>query len=370
MEVHEVRVNLADPVMTEEMIGEAERVLREEFFLGGETVQEFEAAFADYVGTDHAIAVDSGTSALHLSLLSLDISEGDTVLTVPATFIASANVITRTGATPEFVDISLGSYTMDLDEVEAVLAEREIDAILPIHLYGHPVDMPALAEIARDVPIVSDACQAHGAAIDGGKIGSYADLGAFSFYPSKNMTVAGDGGMVTTDDDELAERIRSLRDVGRTSEAYLHERIGFTARLNTVNAAIGKEQLHHLDGWNRRRMEIAARYRGELGDVGDLVHPPAGDERTDPAWYFYTIRSSCREELARHLEERDIETGKQYEVPVHEQPPYRERGYGEESYRKTEQWADELLTIPVHQHLTEEQVNHVIDSITGFFENQ
>lgn len=364
-----MEVNLANPVMSDEMAQEAERVLHEEFFVSGDSVVAFEEAFEEYIGVDHAVAVDSGTRALHLALRSLGISEGDTVLTVPATFIASANVIIRTGATPEFTDISLNTYTMDLQRASDAIEEHDIDAIIPVHLYGYPVDIPALTEIADGIPIVTDACQAHGACIDGERVGSHADLAAFSFYPSKNMTVAGDGGMITTDDGELASQLRSLRDVGRSTEPYLHERIGYTARLNTLNAAIGRIQLNHLDEWNRRRKEIAARYQAELDGVGDLVLPPAGDDRFEPAWYFYVVRTNYRDDLADYLAERGIETGKQYEIPVHYQPLYRERGYDQESYPNTEQWARELLTLPVHQGLSDEQVSHVIDTIDEFYNN-
>lgn len=360
-------IPLALPKLDDSTIADVERCLNEEFFLRGDSVGEFEENFADFVGVDNAVSVNSGTQALHLSLKSLGISEGDTVLTTPATFIATSNVIVRTGATPRFVDVSLDTYTIDLDEVEKVVESEDIDAIMPVHTYGYPVEMDQLKKIAGDIPIVADTCQAHGASYKGEQAGSMSTIAGFSFYPSKNMTVGGDGGMVTTDDDELANLVRSFRDVGR-DENGIHQRIGYTARMNTVNAVIGKNQLESLEDWNRRRREIASIYTKRLNDIEDLTLPPQGDNDIKPAWYVYAVRTSLRDELISFLDEKGIETGINYERPVHLQPPYREMGYEEGMYPKSERWSREVLSLPMHPHLSDEEVDHITKSVRRFFE--
>lgn len=361
-------IPLALPVVDEDMREEVDRVLREEFYLGGDSVEAFERDFADYVGTEHAVAVSSGTAAIHLALRAHGIGEGDTVITTPATFIATANAIVRTGATPKFVDISMDTYTIDVDAVERAIEDSDVDAILPVHLYGYPADMSRLQDVAGDIPIIGDACQAHGAKIDGEDVGALGQAACFSFYPSKNMTVAGDGGMVTTDDDDVASRVRSLRDVGRADEGkYDHQRIGYTDRLGTINAAIGRQQLRRLDEWNARRSEISSRYRDAWADIEELVLPPDGSSTIDPAWYLYVVRCDNRDDLAAHLEARGVETGIHYDPPVHLQPPYRERGHESETFLDTERWAKEVLSLPVHPHLSDEEVEHVITSVEEYF---
>lgn len=364
----DIEIPLAEPVINEAMITAAQQVLRNEYFLQGESVTEFETAFAEFVGTKHAVAVDSGTRALHFSLQALDVDDGQTVITTPATFIATANAIRMAGATPKFVDISLDTYTIDFDAlVEALESEEDIGAVVPVHLYGYPVDVDRLREIVGDIPIVSDACQAHGGGREGARVGSKSTSAAFSFYPSKNMTVAGDGGMIVTDDSTIAERARMLRDVGRGEDSPRHEIFGHTARLNTVNAAIGSCQLDHLEAWNERREEIAKQYSRALVDVGDLLLPPRGDNSVSPAWYLYVVRTQQREGLAAFLDEKSIETGIHYPTPVHLQPPYRRMGYKEGMFPKSERWAKEVLSLPIHPSLTNSQVEHVIDSIIEYF---
>lgn len=365
--VHDERIPLAKPIIDEEMIAESERVLREEFFLRGDSVQEFEEEFADYIGSKHAVAVDSGTRALYFSLRALGVSEGDTVVTTPATFISTANTILMTGATPEFVDVSLDTYTMDLEDLEETLEQNEVSAIIPVHLYGYPVNIGQIHEIAPDIPVVSDACQSHGAKYGDERVGSQAELAAFSFYPSKNMTVAGDGGMVTTDNGEFARYLRVLRDVGRGDGPEEHELVGYTARMNTINAAIGRRQLSHLDDWNQRRQEIAGMYSDALQGVDDLKLPPTGGSDVHPAWYLYVVCTAYRDDLAAFLDDRGVETGIHYGTPVHLQKPYRERGFTEGMYPRSEQWAEEVLSLPIHPDLRDDQVNRVIDAVTEFF---
>ena len=247
-----MRIPLAKPILTDEMIHAAVKALKNDLFLRGKNVEEFEKDFADYIGTKHAIAVNNGTSAFHLSLIAMGVGSGDYVITTPATFIATANAITYIGAKPIFVDISLETYNIDPQKIEEEVKKYKgkVKAIIPVHLYGYPADMDEILEIAENygLKVLEDACQAHGAVYKNKRVRSLGDAAAFSFYPSKNMTVAGDGGMITTNDDEIAEVVKSLRDVGRSkNKPYVHEYIGYTARMNTVNATIGRIQLKYLE---------------------------------------------------------------------------------------------------------------------------
>lgn len=368
-------INLAYPIIDDEMLSEAERVLTSEFFLRGDSVKEFENAFANYVGTDHAVAVDSGTRALEFALRGLGIGDGDIVLTTPASFIATANAIIHTGATPKFVDVSLDTYTIDLSKLDQKITELsnkgiEPDAVIPVHTYGYPVDIDAVKNIVGDIPVLSDACQAHGASINGEKIGSLANAAGFSFYPSKNMTVAGDGGMITTNNDEVAAMAKQLRDVGRSDGEYEHNVIGYTARLPTIAAAIGNVQLDRLDSWNEQRREIAALYTDILSGVGNLTLPPEPDENRSSAWYLYVVRTDHRDDLAAYLNDRGVETGIQYEHPIHLQPPYQKRGWGPSDFPKSEQWSQKVISLPIHPSLDTEDVEHVSKQIVEYFEDK
>ena len=281
----------------------------------------------------------------------------------------TANAIVETGAEPVFVDVDLDTYTIDCGALKRTVDKREdVAAVIPVHTYGYPVDIDAVRKAVGDIPILADACQAHGAALDGRRAGSLADVAAFSFYPSKNMTVAGDGGMVTTDNPDIAAAIDSLRDVGRGEGPTAHPRIGYTARMDTTNAAVGLRQLMNLDDWNKRRREVASAYFEGLKDVGDLVLPPqSGPDRT-PAWYLYVVRTEQRDALADHLELTGIETGVHYETPVHLHPPYREIGFSEGDFPAAERWAKEVLSLPIHPQLDDEAVDYVIEQIRRFYE--
>lgn len=362
-------VSLAKPIVTDGMISEVERVLREEYFLRGETVSKFEDAFAEFIGTDAAVAVSSGTDALRLSLLASGIGSGDTVVTTPATFISTANAILSTGAEPIFVDVDLDTYTIDIDQLRQTVEEREeIAAVLPVHLYGYPVDIDAIRDAANGAKVIADACQAHGASLRDSKVGSLSDVAAFSFYPSKNMTVAGDGGMVTTDDSEVAETIKSLRDVGRGEGPTEHPRIGYTNRMNTMNAAFGLAQLDNLEDWNARRREIARSYNTAFRSLDGLILPPEPGPDRQSAWYLYVLRVRNRNSLQASLEEAGVETGIHYSSPVHLHPPYRKTGYQPGDFSEAERWADEVISLPMHPSLSDAQVDHVIEVVEGYSE--
>ena len=370
-----MKISFMEPILTEEMVDAATKALRDEFFLRGESVKKFEKEFAEYVGVTHAIAVNSGTSALHLSLLSLGIEEGDAVVTTPTTFIATANVITYVEAKPIFADISLENYNINPNEIEKVLGKKGdvVKAIIPVHLYGYPCKMDEIIKIAEEynVAVIEDACQAHGADYKGKKVGSWGNIGTFSFYPSKNMTVAGDGGLVVTDDIEVAEKIKTLRDVGRSlKDSSMHEDIGFTARLNTANAAIGRVQLKYLDEWNEKRRGIARKYSKELKGVGDIKPPPSENENCKPVWHLYVIRTRYRDKLKKYLEERGIQCGIHYPIPVHLQPPYQRRGFKKGMFPNSERCAEEVLSLPMHPNLRDEEVNYIVENIKQFYEEK
>ena len=323
----------------------------------GPRVRELEGRFAELVGAAHAIATSSGTTALHLALLGHGIGDGDEVLTVPFTFIASANAVLYTGARPVFVDIDEGDFTMDPDLLEAAITERT-RAILPVSLYGQPARLDEIAEIAErhGLALVEDAAQAHGAGIGQRKSGTWG-AGTFSFYPTKNMTT-GEGGMVTTDDAELADRIRLLREHGMKVR-YHHDVVGYNFRMTDLAAAIGLAQLPKLAGYNDRRRAIAARYDAELrGVVTPRVRPGVTH-----VYHQYTLLVNERDAFAERLRERGVGSAIYYPIPVHRQAPYMALGYGVQSYPVTDRLTAQVLSIPVHPSLTDDEVATVIAAV-------
>ena len=325
----------------------------------GARVRELEERFAAFVGVPHAVATSSGTTALHLALLGYGIGPGDEVITVPFTFIASASSIVVTGARPVFVDIDEASYNMNPALVEAAITSRT-KAIMPVDLYGNPADMPALSEIAErhGLVIVEDAAQAHGAQIDGRHAGSWG-AGCFSFYPTKNMTTA-EGGMVTTADGELAERIRLLREHG-TKVRYHHEVVGYNFRMTDIHASIGLAQLTKLPAYNERRIEIAERYGRELRGV----LTPTRREGVRHVFHQYTIRVARRDEFVERLRERGVGSGIYYPIPVHRQKPFVALGYGDSSFPVAERLTEQVVSIPVHPSLTDAEVATVIEAVNA-----
>ena len=325
----------------------------------GPRVAAFEEAFAAYIGTDHAVAASSGTTALHLALLAYGIGPGDEVITVPFTFIASANSIVYTGARPVFIDIDERDFMIDVGRVEAAITDRT-RAIMPVSLYGQPADMPALAEIAErhGLAVVEDACQAHGADIGGRKSGTWG-AGTFSFYPTKNMTT-GEGGMITTDDAALADRARLLREHGMKVR-YHHDIVGYNFRMTDIAAAIGIAQLPKLPAANDRRRQIAARYDAELRGV----ITPAVRQGVTHAYHQYTIRVNRRDEFVEALRERGVGSAVYYPIPVHRQKPFVALGYGEQSFPVTERLTEQVLSIPVHPTLSDDEVSTVIEAVNA-----
>jgi perosamine synthetase len=367
-----MKIPLTKPILTDEMIQAVVEALRKDHFLNGENVKKFEEEFARFIGVNYAIAVNSGTSALHLSLIALGIKEGDVVTTTPATFIATANVILYLNAKPVFTDISLETYNIDPQRLREVVKKHgpRCKAVIPVHLYGYPCEMDAIMEIAEkyDIKILEDACQAHGAIYKGRPVGSFGNAAGFSFYPSKNMTVCGDGGMITTNDSKIAEILSSLRDVGRsTTSRYVHQYVGYTARMNTINAAIGRIQLKHLDEWNKRRREIAREYDKKLNGIGDIITPPRETDTIKPVYHLYVIRTMYRDALKNYLEKKGVECGIHYPLPVHLQPPYKRLGFHKGMFPNTEKLAKETLSLPMSPDLTKEEIEYIVSCIEDFF---
>ena len=325
----------------------------------GPRVREFEERFAAFIGAEHAVATSSGTTALHLALLGYDVGPGDEVITVPFTFIASANSILYTGARPVFVDIDEGTFTIDADLIEAAITPRT-KAIMPVSLYGLPAPMTVIDEIAarHGLAVIEDACQAHGAAIGDRRSGTWG-AGTFSFYPTKNMTT-GEGGMLTTNDGDLADRVRLLREHGMKVR-YHQDVVGYNFRMTDIAAAIGLAQLPKLPGYNERRREIAARYDRELRGVITPTAPPG----VTHVYHQYTIRVHRRDEFAERLKERGVGSAIYYPIPVHRQKPFVALGYGDEAYPVTDRLTEEVLNIPVHPSLSDDEVAQVIEAVNA-----
>jgi dTDP-4-amino-4,6-dideoxygalactose transaminase len=331
-------------------------------FAGGPFVAQFEEKFAAYCGTRHAVGVGSGTEALWLTLLAFGIGPGDEVITVPSTFMATAEAITYTGATPVFVDIEEETYTLDPDLLGRALTRRTA-AIIPVHLFGHVADMDPILEIARihDVPVIEDACQAHGATYKRRRAGSLGAAGCFSFYPGKNLGAFGEAGAITTDDPVLADRLRVFRDHGQ-GRKYHHSVVGWNARMDGIQAAVLDLKLEQLDRNNQLRCQHAARYHKKLRDLDDVILPfPAG--YAEPVYHVYAVRVPDRDRILRELAERDIHCGIHYPVPIHLQQAYRYLDLGPESFPVAERCADEFLSLPMYPELTDDQIDAVSNAL-------
>ena len=337
---------------TEEMEEAAIHALRNESFVGGESVSKFEEEFARYTGTKYAVSVNSGNSALQLSLMALDIGNKSKVITPTNSFIASANCIRMTNAEPILTDIDMKDGGIDLTNNNDV-----VNAIIPVHIYGNPCnfDSVKLFSEEQNIPIIEDACQAHGAEYKGKKVGSLGDVGCFSFYPTKNMTVGGDGGMTTTNNEEIVLKIKSIRDNGRKTKNEF-DKLGFTMRLNTVNAAIGRVQLRHLDEKTARRREIATIYRENLAH--DCILPENKDGKS--VYHQIVIKHEKRDDIRKELTDNEIGSAIYYETPIHKQPIYEEFGY---KLPNSERFSKEIMSLPSYPQLTDEQVLEICECV-------
>ncbi len=337
---------------TDEMEDAAIYALRNESFVGGESVTKFEEEFAKYIGTKYAVSVSSGNSALQISLMALEIGDKSKVITPTNSFIASANCIRMTNAEPILTDIDMKDGGIDLSN-----NKDNVNAIIPVHIYGNPCNFDSVKLFAEEqnIPIIEDACQAHGAEFKGKKVGSLGDVGCFSFYPTKNMTVGGDGGMTTTDNEETALKIKSIRDNGRKTKNEF-DKLGFTMRLNTVNAAIGRIQLRHLDEKTSRRREIVSIYRKNL--VQDCILPENKDGKS--VYHQIVIKHEKRNEIRQELTDNDIGSAIYYETPIHMQPIYQEFGY---ELPNSEKFSKEIMSLPSYPQLTNEQALEICEHV-------
>ncbi|MEW6754414.1 MAG: DegT/DnrJ/EryC1/StrS family aminotransferase [Candidatus Latescibacterota bacterium] len=341
-------------------------VLRRTNFILGDDVERFEGEFAAYCQTEHAVGVDSGTSALELALRAFEIGPDDEVITAANTFMATALAISHVGATPVLVDADPCTYTIDVQAIEAAITRRT-RAIIPVHLYGHPADMDPIFEIAErhDLVVVEDACQAHGARYKRSRTGSLGNAAAFSFYPAKNLGACGDGGMVVTGDARLAATVRLLRNYGQR-EKNRHLIRGYNRRLDTLQAAILRVKLPQLEAWNERRREAARVYGALLGDSG--VVPPAEAAWAQSVYHLYVVRAEDRDGLRCALEEQGIGTGIHYPTPIHLQPAYADLGYGEGSFPVSEAYARRILSLPMYPELGAEAVTRVAAAVARYCE--
>ena len=350
----------------DEIDGAIQRVVDSTSFIMGPDVRAFEDEFARFCGVRYAVGVDSGTAALHLAFLTCDIGLGDEVITTPHTFIATIGMLGRVGARPVFVDIDPRTYNMDPAKIEAAITERT-KAVMPVHLYGQPAEMDLILEIAdkHGLKVIEDAAQAHGAEYKGRRAGSMGHVAIFSFYPGKNLGAYGDAGAVVTDDGEIAEKVRLLRNHGRRDK-YEHLLQGFNYRIDTLQAAILRAKLAHLEEWNEARRRRAAAYRGLLGDL-DLVLPYE-PEHVRAVYHLFVVRLQERDALAKYLRERGISTGIHYPIPLHLQPACRHLGYKEGDFPITEECARQVLSLPMYPELTQAQIQEVVRAIKEFLE--
>jgi dTDP-4-amino-4,6-dideoxygalactose transaminase len=337
-------------------------------YILGEQVAAFEDEFASRCGVAHAVGVGSGTAALHLALAACGVGAGDEVVTVPHTAVATVVAIELAGARPVLVDIDPTRYTLDPERLEAAITART-RAVIPVHLYGCPADLDPIVEIARrhNLFVVEDCAQAHGAAYRGRPVGSWGHVAAFSFYPTKNLGACGDGGMVVTDDAELAERVRLLRQYG-WRERYVSSSIGgvhgLNSRLDELQAAILRVKLRHLGEWNERRRRLARLYSERLAGSG--VTLPCEPENTVHVYHLYVVRHPRRDALRAFLREQDVGSLIHYPVPVHLQPAYRGLGYEAGALPAAEAAAREVLSLPLYPELREEEVATVADGVVAF----
>lgn len=349
-----------------DILSRIEAILDSMYLFLGPNVQALEKEFAAFDEVEHAIGVSEGTTALHLALRACGVQAGDEVITVSHTFIATAEAIVLAGATPVFVDIDPETYNMDLTQIEARITPLT-RAIIPVHLYGQPVDMDPIMDIARqhNLYVIEDACQAHGARYKGRRTGGLGHLAAYSFYFSKNLGAYGEGGMVTTNDAELAQRVRLLRDHG-SPKRYYHEVVGMNGRLDEIQAAVLRAKLPYLDAWNSQRRANAAHYTELLAAVPQVQAPVIADY-AEPVFHLYVARVSERDALLAYLKEQGVGAGIHYPIPCHLQPAFADLGYKTGDLPVTEKIVGEIISLPMYAELTTEQREYVVATIQKFY---
>lgn len=354
-------IPLTKPEVNEEMKAAAISAMENEHFVLGESVSKFEEDFARYIGTKYAVSVNSGTSALMLAQTALGIKAKENVIVPTNSFIATANAVLMNGSHPLFAEIDSRDGAIDTSALKKMKTD-DVKGIIPVHIYGNPCNMTELLEFAgeKDMFIIEDACQAHGAEYGGKKAGALSDAGCFSFYSTKNITVCGDGGMITTNNEELKNKLLTLRNCGRTTQ-YEHNVLGYTMRLNTINAAIGRVQLKHLDEWNKKRREIAEIYRKNLPSSIMLSEAKNGKS----VYHLFVIKCDNRDALAEHLKKEGIGSAVHYPIPMHKQKVYRDMGYND-SLPVSEDFAKKILSIPVFPSMKKDEALFVCEKINEF----
>ena len=352
--------------LTDEITAAVHKVLARCDFILGAAVEEFEQDFAAFVGTSHAVGVSSGLDALRLALLACEIGPGDEVILPANTYIATALAVSSVGARPVLVDCDPDTYTMDVTAIPAVISPRT-RAIIPVHLTGQCADMDPILSLAgrHNLHVIEDASQAHGARYKGRPCGSLGEYGCFSFYPGKNLGAAGDGGMVTTHEPVLAERLQSLRNYGQKVK-YVHQFKGLNARLDTLQAAILQVKLPHLNQWNQARYAHAQRYRELLSDVGDIVLQTEAAFSTH-VYHLFIVETDYRDGLQEYLNAANIQTGIHYPIPVHLQEAYADLGYHKGDFPYAESLAGRMLSLPMFPEMSDEQIDHVVTKIREFY---
>ena len=340
------------------------RVLNSGWYIGGGEVDAFENAYAHYCQADHCVGVANGLDALHLALLAMGVGPGDEVIVPSNTYIATWLAVSQCGATVVPVEPSITTHNLDVSLVEAAMTSRT-KVILPVHLYGQPVDLDPLLALAKrhGVWVLEDGAQAHGARYKGKRVGAHGDAVAWSFYPGKNLGAFGDGGAVTTNNADIADRLRVLRNYGSRVK-YVNEVQGFNSRLDPLHAAVLAVKLQHLDAWNARRVHIAQRYVHALSIMHSVL--PATPDWADPAWHLFVVRTQHRAALQAHLQARDIGTLIHYPIPPHLQAAYAGVGFASTYFPIATQLADEVVSLPIGPHLSDDQVSQVIEAFNAF----
>jgi len=353
--------------LREEINGVLLEVAESTAFALGPKVEEFEKAFAEFVGSRHCVAVNSGTSALHLALLAADVGPGDEVLTVPMTFIATCWAISYVGARPVFVDVDSETCTMDIDQVQQRITPRT-RAILPVHLYGQSADMEPLIRLAErhGLKVIEDAAQAHAATYQNLHVGRFGLCGCFSFYPGKNLGAYGEGGAVVTDDDQAADRMRALRDHAQRRKHH-HEEIGYNYRMDGFQGAVLNVKLRQLNRWTDARRRVAASYLDGLADLSVRLPQEAAGRRH--AWHLFVAQHPQRDQIRDELTTQGVQTGLHYPVPVHLQPAYRHLGYGLGDFPVAERIGRECFSLPMFPEMTEEQSRAVCDALNRILQS-
>lgn len=340
-------------------------VIEKNSYILGPQVSDFEAAFAKYNNSAHCVGVGSGTEALHLALRALDIGPGDEVITVANTFVATVLAITYTGATPVLVDIDPETSNIDIDLIDKKVT-RQTKCIIPVHLYGRAVDMPAVMRIAKHhgLKVIEDCSQAHGSKINGIPVGNFGDFGCFSFYPGKNLGALGDAGAVVTNSEENAARLKSLRNYG-SPRKYHHDEIGYNSRLDSIQAAVLKEKLLYMPEFTRQRQDVARKYDKLITDTNSL-QKPAQWSSDSHVFHLYVLRTKRRDALFDWLSSNGIGVVIHYPIPINKLKAFTEYEFAEQSFKEAEAAAQEILSIPLFPGMRDDQIEMVANSVNEF----